>query len=159
MVPSIVRPGLRLACGCLSIGLLILMTGCGKGSRGAQHAEVSGKVVFQGKPLPGGRISFVTAKEGLATTAIIDENGNYKIDAPVGDVKISVDNSALQKSRFGGGPPPKMHHPRPPGSEAEDQPLKGQFVELPSQYKDPGSSGLTYTVKPGPQTHDVELSK
>lgn len=157
MVPSIVKPGLRLACGCLSLGLLILLVGCKGSSRGAQHAEVTGKVTFKGKPLPGGRISFADLKKGFASTGVIDESGNYQIKAPVGEMKISVDNSMLEQRRFGGGAP-KMQHPKPPGSETDEAPIKGQYVNLPSQYRDPAASGLSYTVKPGSQTHDIDLS-
>jgi hypothetical protein len=31
-------------------------------------------------------------------------------------------------------------------------------VDLPNKYLDPAASGLTYTVTPGSQTHDIELS-
>ncbi len=159
MKSSIFKPGLRRIGGCLSLGLLILLAGCGKARRGEEQGEVSGKVLFQGKPLPGGRVSFVAANGGYANSEIIDENGNYKIKAPVGDVKISVDNSMLERKRFSGGGPPKgMHRPRPPGAEAEEKPIKGQWVKIPNEYRDPSTSGLSYTVKKGAQTHDIELS-
>lgn len=155
----ILKPGLRLSCGCLSLGLLILITGCGGVRKGEEQAEVSGRVLFQGKPLPGGRVSFVAVNGGIANSDFIDENGNYKIKAPIGDVKVGVDNSMLEPKRFGGGGPPKgLNHPRPPGQEAQEKPIKGQFVRIPEQYKDPSTSGLSYTVKKGAQTHDIELS-
>ena len=154
-----IKPVVRLSCGGFSLGLLILLTGCGKRNPHAvEHAEVSGKVLFAGKPLPGGRITFRAANGTFAASEVIDENGNYKISAPVGDVKIAVDNTMLRMKGKGGGPPKGMKAPRPPGAEKEAKPITGRYVNIPSQFMDPDASGLTYTVTGGAQTHDVELS-
>ncbi len=146
----------RLACCCLSFGLLTLMAGCSKTPRSAEHVEVSGKVLLQGKPLPGGRVMFVTVKGGFASSATIDENGNYQIKAPVGDVEIGVDNQMLANRRG----PKQTPHPKKPDAEAAgaNQPVKGRWVKLPNRYADPHTSGLKYTVTPGSQTHNIELS-
>ncbi len=113
----------RLACGPLSLGLLALMSGCGQNIHSVEHTEVSGKVLFQGKPLSGGRVNFITVQGAFASSGKIDENGQYQLKAPVGDVRISVMNQ-----------------------------------KLPPQYQNPETSGLKYTVRPGPQTHDIEIS-
>jgi hypothetical protein len=146
-VPSI----FRAASCCLSIGFLVLATGCGS-SREPQQAEVSGKVLFQGKPLPGGKISFVAVKGGFSAVGTIDENGVYQIKAPVGEVQISVTNRMLQP-KTGPKAVPKLAK-----AKVEEQPVKGQWVQIPFQYEDPSKSGLKYTVTKGAQTHDVELS-
>ncbi|HEY7330363.1 MAG TPA: hypothetical protein VH592_22175 [Gemmataceae bacterium] len=153
----IFKPVLRVS-GCLSLVVVIVLTGCGKGARSIESAEVSGKVLFQGKPLPGGRITFASANTAFAASELIEENGTYTIKAPVGDVKISVDNSMLQQQggKMGGGKPKSF--PRPPGKEEETRPVKGKYVKIPSKFKDATTSGLTYTVKKGAQTHDIELS-
>jgi hypothetical protein len=155
MSPSrgIGKPVFRLACCCLSLELLTLMVGCGKNPRAAEHVEVSGKVLFQGKPLPGGQVTFVAVNGGFASSGTIDENGNYKINAPVGEVEIGVTNRMLQSIRR----PKALPHPEKAGVK-ESQPMKGQWVKIPSHYEDPHTSGLTYTVKSEPQTHDIELS-
>lgn len=113
----------RLACSSLFLGLLALMTGCAQSAHSVDHVDVSGKVLFQGKPLPGGRVNFITVKGAFASSGAIDKDGHYQLDAPVGDVQICVMNETI-----------------------------------PPQYADPQTSGLTYTVKPGPQTYDIELS-
>jgi hypothetical protein len=141
-----------LACCCLSLGLLTLLVGCGDNPHSVEHAEVSGKVMFKGKPLPGGQVTFAAVKGGFASSGIIDDNGNYQIKAPVGDVQISVTNRML---RFGGAK--AQAHPKKAAS-GEGQLPKGKWVAIPPSYEDPQTSGLTYTVKPGPQTHDIELS-
>ena len=33
----------------------------------------------------------------------------------------------------------------------------GKYVPIPPRYRDPEKSGLTYTVRAGSQTHDIEL--
>jgi len=114
--------------------------------------------------LPGGRVSFVTVKGGFPASGIINEDGTYQIKAPIGEVNIGVDNNMLRSPSRGkgasSGPPKGMSHPKPPGAatEAKEQPVKGTWMNIPSQYADPGASGLTYTVKAGSQTHDIELS-
>jgi hypothetical protein len=133
---------------CLVIALLVLTAGC-KGNRSVEHADVTGKVLFRGKPLPGGRLTFVTVQGAFAITGTIDETGNYSIKAPVGEVQISVDNRMLQSKVT-------TRHLKRPG--AEETPIKGTFVRIPTRYAAPDSSGLNYTVKPGPQTHDIELN-
>ena len=143
---------LCLAYCCLTLGLLTLAAGCGNNPRSAEHADVSGQVLFRGKPLPGGQVTFVTVKGGFAANGIIDEDGNYRIRAPLGDVRIGVTNRMLQPR---GGAIPQIH----PKKAAGDAPVpRGQWVQLPLSCEDPHSSGLTYTVRPGPQTHDIDLS-
>ena len=128
------------------------MAGCGS-SRTPQNAEVSGKVLFQGKPLPGGKITFVAVKGGFSAVATIDENGAYQVKAPVGEVEISVSNRMLEP-RGGAKTMGRLAKAQP----GEGGPVKGQWVKIPSQYEDPSTSGLKYTVTKGSQTHDVELS-
>lgn len=151
----------RLACAGLLFGLLSLVGGCNKKPRSVEHAEVSGKVLFQGKPLPGGRVSFVTVQGGFAANAVIKEDGTYQIKAPVGEVTIAVDNTMLRpQSNMKGGPERQKSHPSRPGAEkGKEEPIKGQWVKIPAQYMNAGKSGLTYTVTKGPQTHNIELSE
>ncbi|HTU90792.1 MAG TPA: carboxypeptidase-like regulatory domain-containing protein [Gemmataceae bacterium] len=154
------RPGLRLACCCLSIGLMTAMAGCGNHPRSVEHVDVSGQVFFEGSPLPGGQVSFVAVNGGFAAPGIIDENGHYQIRAPVGEVEIGVSNRMLQgNGGLGGGGGPEGMSPRQ--KKAKGQPVqrvKGRWVNIPAAYADPHTSGLKYTVKPGPQTYDIKLS-
>jgi hypothetical protein len=144
----------RLACWpCLPFGLLVLAVGCARQPHSVEHVEVSGKVLFQDKPLPGGRVTFVATNGGFASTGKIDENGNYRLNAPVGPVQISVDNRILQ-------PEAQKQAKRLGKSKSKTgakDPVKGVFVPIPPKYYDPGTSQLTYEVKPGPQTHDIVL--
>jgi hypothetical protein len=144
---------LRLGGWCCLLELLVLMGGCKNARHAVEHAEVSGRVLVEGQPLPGGQVTFVTVKDGFASSGPIDESGNYKVQAPIGDVVIGVDNRMLMRRRG----PQTVEHPKQPGAE-EKQNVKGQWVAIPVEYSDPAASGLKYTVKPGPQTYDIQLS-
>jgi hypothetical protein len=155
----IAKPILRLVCCGLSLGLLILAAGCGGGTRSVEHAEVTGRVLYEGNPLPGGVVNFVTIKGAFANMGIIDENGNYQIKSPVGEVQIGVSNKMLERE----SPKPKEEPVKrvrvEKGGGGGSAPLvKGRFVNIAPKYYDPATSGLKYTVKRGAQTHDIELS-
>lgn len=139
-----------------------LLAGCGR--VGEQQAEVSGKVSFKGKPLPGGVITFASAR-GYAATAVISPDGAYKLKAPIGDVQIGVDNRMLDKNdpkRIKAeqrGKSGRLKIPTEVASKQQgQQEVTGSYVFLPPRYSDPTKSGLTYKVTAGSQTHDVELS-
>ena len=124
-----------------------------------EHAEVTGRVLYEGNPLPGGVVNFVTIKGAFANTGIIDENGNYQIKSPVGEVQIGVSNKMLERE----APKPKEDAVKSArqekGGGGGRAPLvKGRFVNIPPKYYDAATSGLKYTVKLGAQTHDIELS-
>lgn len=151
------------ACGlCLALGLLTVAVGCGKDKKKAPpYAEVSGTVFFRGKPLPGGQVTFVN-EGGFTGSAIIEENGKYKLDAPTGAVKIAVDNAMMQTGGGGGGrgrgPGAPQNKPmlKRPDSDAPKK-MPGHYVPIPEKYYNPQDSGLTYTVTSGAQTHDITL--
>jgi hypothetical protein len=148
-------PVRRAACYCLSIGLLTALAGCGSNQRSVEHVEVSGTVFFEGQPLPGGHVSFVAIKGGFGSPGIIDENGHYQIKAPVGEVEIGVSNRMLQDS---GGAEGAVSPREKKGKTQKGQRVKGRWINIPPGYADPHTSGLKYTVKPGSQTHDIQLT-
>ncbi len=156
------RPAARLAGGLgLLSGVLLLAAGCGSSGppREVDRAEVSGKVLFKNKPLPGGRVTFVLSKGGFSASGDIDENGQYKVMAPVGDVQIGVDNRMLEppkKDKKGKKEAPKPPPIKLPG-DPDVPPPKGKYLKIPEKYADPGKSGLSYKVEKGTQTHDINL--
>jgi hypothetical protein len=161
MNACVLSPVLCLACYGLAIGLLTALAGCSQRPRSADHVEVTGQVRFQGQPLPGGRVSFVAVNGGFASVGIIDENGHYQINAPVGEVEIGVSNQMLHPNRRqrGGRGAEEIASPRQKKAGGQQaQLVKGYWVNIPSSYADPHTSGLNYTVKPEPQTYDIELS-
>jgi hypothetical protein len=151
---------LRLFCGVsLAFCFVMLATGCTKGRKATEYSVVKGQVRYKGSPLPGGELAFHPAQgEGTAGTAVIDENGNYSINAPQGEVKITVDNEMI---RTGG---PRQHAasqkmgagPRPGGPQPTE--IKGKYVPLPAKYRSSETTDLRYTVTKGEQTKDIELT-
>ena len=144
--------------------LSLFSGGCDNSGMGPQ-GEVSGKVTYQGKPLPGGQVTFVTSK-GYTFNAVIDPEGNYKRSVPVGEARVLVDNRMLLKSNEPSKP--DLRHPpgvKPPAGVKQDDTgtssvptITGTYVPLPGKYSYPDASGLTYTVKSGTQTYNIDLS-
>jgi hypothetical protein len=155
------RSGVRLRL-LLGVSLLLLAAGCS--SRGT----ITGKVLLQGKPLPGGTVQFIHPKQG-SMNAPIGQDGSYQfVDVPAGEVTIAV---------IGAAPPMTRELPKGmdwekvkqsyPGLSDEEvkrrtgfgpvSPPPGGFVSVPEKYSNPETSGLTYTVTGGAQTHDIVL--
>jgi hypothetical protein len=141
----------------LALALVPLSVGCSKGT-------ISGKVYYQGKPLPGGTITFIPEGKGELRPALINKDGSYQVDrVAVGPVKIAVFCSAgppaaLPRSRIR-----NMMNMKPP---KDAPPVVEKFlaagntdgyVILPEHYSDPDQSGLTYDVKSGSQDFDIQL--
>jgi hypothetical protein len=148
------------------------MAGCGIG-----QAKVSGRVLHDGKPLPGGRVTFFPQVQGLnSVSTLVDEQGNYQADLPTCEVKVIVDNHELK-------PRPKMNMVSPPGlpggvlqklAQAKKEnssekggavdprmhgTIPGKYVEIPAKYNSVTTTPLSFTVHRGDQTHDIELAK
>jgi hypothetical protein len=126
---------------------LPLAVGCG-----SNKGSVSGKVTYQGKPLPSGFVTFVV-ENGGPMHAEIQGDGSYHFDkVPVGPVKIGV------QPKSGGGSLQSTAMPRNPADFAK---AKSAMTEtdapIPPKYTDPNKSELTYTVTKGPQQHDIDL--
>jgi hypothetical protein len=142
-----------LAVCCLALACL---PGCGK-----KKATVKGKVTWmKTTPLTAGTIAFV-AKDGRTGSSNINSKGEYTVtDAPIGDVTITV---TTPPAPMGGmkmdKPPPGMSMPenmRPPGDPGGGQAVR--IVPAPKQYGDKDKSPLHFTVQPGTQEHDVDLT-
>jgi hypothetical protein len=142
---------------------LPLAVGCGPG-----RSAVSGRVLLDGQPLPGGRVTFRPADPRENTvSAELDEKGNYQAELPAGDVQVSVDNRELDpSSRTAGGLPPDL----PIAPEARQQlgdgaaaakgsdKDAGRFRPIPPKYYQAETSQLGFAVKGGDMKHDIELS-
>jgi len=77
--PADTRPGVWRLGQILAIGFIALTPlACGKG--GPELATVSGKVNYNGKPVPKGTITFVTLdRNGRNATGAIQPDGSYKL--------------------------------------------------------------------------------
>jgi hypothetical protein len=148
---------------------LVLLAGCSPPT-----GSVSGTVLFGNKPLPGGMITFEpkSGQGGNGATSFIDEQGHYQVTLPVGEYVIAVDNTELEARGRKAAPPatvpPGIKVPAPAKGPASSDAIKesgaspltgmtGKYVAIPSKYQRTDTSGLSYTVTAGSQSHDVEL--
>ena len=133
------------------VGLMVAtvaLTGCG----GAGLGEVSGKVTFQGKPLPSGRIVFFCEGGGKPVISAQIADGKYTIlNAAAGTAKVTVATFQISQVAVPGA----IQSPTPTDAPAAPT---GPYVAIPDRYKMPDTSGLTYTVTAGRQTKDFELT-
>jgi hypothetical protein len=143
------------------LGLAFLF-GPGCGGRG----EVSGKVTYDGQPIPWGRVFFHSEgdKKEVLNSRIV--NGEYRIpNVPTGPVRIAVESfpapgggkgeegdegaGAKMAEGFKG-----MMKDRAPVAPSD---VAGKYLEIPPDYADIEKSGLTYDVSRGSQVHDIPL--
>ena len=135
----------------LTVFLMLSATGCGGSA--LPQGEVSGTVSYQGRPLPGGIITFLSDR-GFQNSAIIGPDGRYQIKAAAGPSKVTIDNRMLSKRPWSRGPRLK-----PPTPSAESPPrVEGTYVPLPSKYLSADQSGLTCEIQKGTQAHDFKLN-
>jgi hypothetical protein len=155
--------------------LLVLLVVCASCGCGAAKGKVSGRVLYQGQPLPGGLLTFQPVNPQFNAVAVsVDEEGNYVAELPVGDVRIAIDNRHLQSSAQGPrGVPDDLPEqarqalasakqqaspPPPAGNPAARAKLKGRYVPIPDKFYTIESSGLKLHVEQGEQKHDIDLT-
>jgi hypothetical protein len=143
---------------------LLLCLGCG-----GRKGEVSGKVTYRGKPLPGGAVTFFGPGDQMVGSAAISPDGDYRIPkVPVGPVRITVSAPAVIKDPKAppaprGGKKMWRGLQDKKGLDARDlkiiEDAKKSLIRLdvPAKYGLPDQSGLTYTVESGSQEHNIDL--
>jgi hypothetical protein len=127
----------------LSLGLLVASSGCG----GVYDSSARGIVSLDGKSLPRGAVTFHPVSGGPAAYAMIREDGSYSIRTgreeglPAGEYEVSVsaNEPSVAQSSNGGPPPP------------------GKLI-TPAWYRMKETSGLKFTVKPGKNEINLDLS-
>jgi hypothetical protein len=155
-------------CGPAALLIAVLVAGC----HGHDHdtGRVSGRVLLNGAPLPGGRVTFMPVDGRNPVMAILSEDGTYPpVELPVGEVLVRVDNRELQQIvaprsftppardlknalvKMGkGGQIPVPPSPKPS--------IPGHYVKIDPKYHNTDTSGLGFRVEPGEFTHDILLS-
>lgn len=137
---------IRAFLGLALLSLAVAGTGCGGGSGGKGSSKVSGTVMYQGKPVPTGTVTFFDEKKDIVGSASIS-NGSYTAEGlPIGKAVVTVTTPPEVK------PDPK--HPQPKDRPG-DPPLS--VVPIPAQYGNPQNSGLNCDVKPGSQEFPIAL--
>lgn len=126
--------------------------GCGPGK-----GDLAGKVTFNGKPVTSGTVQAFLS-DGSTKTADIGPDGTYKIQAITeGEVKLGV-SSPNPKRRYdellaAAKTDEQKKALQPPTPEA----IKS-WMALPGDLAGPSTSGLSVTVKAGPNSKDLPLT-
>jgi hypothetical protein len=129
--------------------VLPLTIGCGGQAKGT----ISGKVTYQEKPCPNGFVTFVP-ENGAAVHGEIQSDGSYRVaNVPLGPVKICIQPKSAEDT-LASSPMPR--NPEEYGKVMAASAEAGK-QQIPPQYADPAKSGLTYSVKQGPQQYDIVL--
>jgi hypothetical protein len=157
---------IRCLLGGLALVLLLIGGGC---SGQPERANVKGKVTIGDKPLTAGSVMFY-GKDGLSGSAAISKDGNYDLgDAPLGEVKVTVSvpkpppGGMEAMHRMKNNPGAKNTESVDPNDPSKRIGIMGDiptdYVAIPEKYSKPETSGLTYTVQRGDQTHDIKLTE
>jgi hypothetical protein len=143
------RRGLLLT-GCL-IPALFALAGCGSGL-----ATVTGKVTVDGQPVSAGRVVFRTA-DGTSNVPVIAKiatDGSYRaLDVPQGAMNVTVDGlTKFERIKIQSGVK---------GKKTSESKARAAAIEsspkIPEKYQNPDASGLTFTVKGGTNTYNIEI--
>src|SRR5262245_31436662 len=141
--------------------------------------KVTGKVTYNGQPVPGGFVTFRPADARQnSITATLEPDGRFPtIEIPAGEVMVTIDNRELEpRSGIPSLPPglplsPEMRAklgsgksaPTPPPEGAprigeDERRPSGRYLPIPVKYYDAETSGLKFTIKGGEQTLDIVLT-
>ena len=140
---------LMLGAACLCI------QGCGPREYRLPETGVTleGTVMLGDKPVPAAVI--IVAGDQGGATGKIGADGRYKVEnAPLGAVKIAVNTEAAKGQMMG-----EMMARSVPGSKGEDSPAAPAFLDVPKQFWDPETSGITITLQKGVNAHNIVLTE
>jgi hypothetical protein len=124
----------------LALGLLV---GCG----GTYDASVSGTATFNSAPLTAGTVKFNPEQAGPSGYGLIQSDGSYSImtgreeGLPSGSYVVTV----------------VANEPPIPSKNPAHPPTPGKPL-TPAWYRDPAQSALKYTVEPGGNEINLELT-
>ncbi|MCC6421217.1 MAG: hypothetical protein IT429_23520 [Gemmataceae bacterium] len=124
---------------CLFAGLVATSGGCGGGKT---TGKVSGQVWLNGKPVTDGEVHFISKKGGGGRGSITGA-GAYAVDDPLETGEYTVYVAPHPPGQA--GPPGTGKVPRQPASK------------IPNKYRDPNTSGLSYTIKEGANEYKIEM--
>jgi len=150
-----IRSRQRIALRCACFGVLLVVSGCGPAK-----TEVSGTVRYEGKPLTSGHVLVVDA-DGMSYTSPISGEGAFTVSGvPVGPVRFAVLVSNMDVSkplkREAGERRGKAGFKKRDNSR-RDNSVPPPKPQLPPRYAAVGTSGLSTTLKPGPNTFDLDM--
>jgi hypothetical protein len=133
----------RARLGLVGAVVLAVLSGC----PGPNTGTLEGNVSLDGEAITFGTVAVLGA-DGRVDSAMIRSDGTYTLEkAPVGDVVITVQTYPL---------PPQVQPPDAPGG---GKPSALRYVPIPDRYGDVQRSPLRWTVQPGRQTFNLDLTR
>ena len=135
---------------------LAAMVGCDTGGLSGPTGAVSGKVTYNGDPVPAGSmVNFVHDETSMAATGATGADGSYTLqmqgegEVLAGAYQISVSPPAQAEED------PEAYAAMMTGGDAAAEQPAGPF---PQKYQAAASSGETFTVKEGPNTYNLDMN-
>jgi hypothetical protein len=126
--------------------LALMVSGCGP-----SRSDVSGKITHQQKSLAVGSI-VIAGGDGSVKSAQINPDGTFLVkDIVVGTITATVTSPDPAEKKF---VMRKKDAEVPPEKEAKSDP---RWFPIPADYGDFEKSGLTFQLKRGPNTWDIDL--
>jgi len=131
---------------------------------GPRFGEVSGEVTYQGKPIPGGMVTFRPQEESMnSVTFVLERDGKFKVQLPVGNVKVCLDNrefeprpATMPAMAPGLNLPPEVAKSMQASSKESNR-VSDRWVKIPLKYYELESTDLEFKVKGGQQSEKFEL--
>ena len=141
--------------GCLLALSLSVLAGCGEKTG---TLPISGKVSYQGKPVVGARVSFVSKAGTRPADGVTDSEGRYQLGTfMAGDGALPGDYGVVVSSA--GPDATKPPSTEIQGADAYAVPTaESRKSTLPAKYLTPEKSGLKAVVEAsGPKSFDFDL--
>jgi hypothetical protein len=137
------------------------MVGCGP-----RVGTISGEVTFQGKPVPGGLLTFRHEDDSVNSVSYeLQPDGKYHIDIEVGKVMVCIDNREFEpRAATMPAMPPGMNLPADvvksmQASTKEASKVSDRWVKLPEKYYQIETSDVQIDVRGGKQTANIEFKE
>lgn len=153
MMTSLTDIGVLFAA--ISLAGLGCLSGCGNGVKTPPTSAVTGTVRFQGKPLEGAEISFMTTGASRAASGITNEKGEFTLStfgqkdgAIPGEHRVTVRLSQLPDFQKKSYPDSKAFETARREAESEGQSVKSVSL-IPERYSIADKSGLNAHVEAG----------
>jgi hypothetical protein len=140
---------------------LIMAAFAGCLGRSQPTGTVTGQVTYKGKPLPAGCLVTFVSQQGVAALGTVDASGRYQVvfagkpEVPALEYNVSV--------TYPGVLGPEMTDEDERKFMAGDPATVAKFsrkvptAPIPQKYADEFKSGLSFQIKEGPNTFDIDL--
>jgi hypothetical protein len=134
------------------------------------QASIIGRVLLNGQPVPGGRLTFRPDDAKQPTLNVeVDEQGRFEAQLPVGLIHVSFDNrewAPQPRGASAGIAPPSL----PPAVRNRFSALRaspppmppqpaGRYVKVPLRYTKSDNGELDFFVEPGKELHNIQLKR